>query len=422
MDWARILAYVTGTMDQELLARQEYLVAENRILKAQLKERLKLSDVERATLGEIGHRLGRKVLDEVATVARPDTILGWYRKLLACKFDGSKARRGPGRPRIKREVEQLIVRMANENRDWDYDRIAGALANLGYQVSDQTVGNVLQRHALPPTPERKRTTTWADFIRIHRALLAGSDFFTAEVLTLRGLVTYYVLFFIHLESRRVDIVGVTVHPNEPWMKQIARNVTMDGCGVLRDCRYLLHDRDTKYTHSFRAIIASGNVEPMVLPARSPNLNAHAERWVRSVKEECLSKIILFGERSLRRGTNILSTTTPNETIRAKATCCCFPVPGRLAGSGRCGVGSGWAASCVIIINRQRETEKPTLREPIGSQTHSSRTRAMCSIAGVPALEHRLKQKVAANNAHQGHEAGAAYGAAYTGAGRVAVSI
>ena len=158
----------------------------------------------------------------------------------------------------------------------------------------------MQRHALPPAPERKRTTTWADFIRIHRPLLAGSDFFTAEVLTLRGLVTYYMLFFIHLESRRVDIVGVTVHPNELWMKQIARNVTMDGCGVLRDCRYLLHDRDTKYTHSFRAIIASGDVEPLVLPARSPNLNAHAERWVRSVKEECLSKIILFGERSLRR--------------------------------------------------------------------------------------------------------------------------
>jgi putative transposase len=300
MDWARILAYVTGTVDQELLARNEYLVTENRILKAQLKGRLKLSDAERVTLGEIGHRLGRKVLAEVATVARPDTILAWYRKLVARKFDGSKARRGPGRPRIKREVEQLIVRMASENRDWGYDRIAGALANLGYEVSDQTVGNVLQRHALPPAPERKRTTTWADFIRIHRALLAGSDFFTAEVLTLRGLVTYYVLFFIHLASRRVDIVGVTVHPNEPWMKQIARNVTMDGCGVLRDCRYLLHDRDTKYTQSFRAIIASGQVEPLVLPASSPNLNAFAERWVRSVKEECLSKVVLLGERSLRR--------------------------------------------------------------------------------------------------------------------------
>jgi putative transposase len=190
--------------------------------------------------------------------------------------------------------------MARENRDWGYDRIAGALANLGYKVCDQTVGNVLQRQALPPAPERKRTTTWSAFIRIHLALLVGTDFFTAEVLTLRGLVTYYVLFFIHLESRRVDIAGITVHRDEPWMQQIARNVTMEGCGALRDCRYLLHDRDTKYTQSFRAIIASGRVEPLVLPARSPNLNAYAERWVRSVKEECLCKVILFGEHSLRR--------------------------------------------------------------------------------------------------------------------------
>jgi len=292
-----------GDGGPELLARSEYLVAENRILKAQLKGRLKLSDAERATLAEIGHRLGRKALAEVATVARPDTILAWYRKLVARKFDGSKARRGPGRPGISREVEQLIVRMAQENHDWGYDRIVGALANLGYQVCDQTVGNVLQRHGLPPAPERKHTTTWSAFIRIHLALLAATDFFTAEVLTLRGLATYYVLFFIHLESRRVDIAGITVHPDERWMQQIARNVTMEGCGALRDCRYLLHDRDTKYTQSFRAIIASGQVEPLVLPARSPNLNAYAERWVRSVKDECLSKVILFGERSLRRALN-----------------------------------------------------------------------------------------------------------------------
>jgi len=300
MDWARILAYVTGTVDQELLARNEYLAAENRILKVQLNGRLKLSDAERGVLGEIGHRLGRKVLADVATIARPDTILGWYRRLVARKFDGSRARRGPGRPRIKREVEELITRMASENRDWGYDRIAGALANLGYEISDQTVGNVLRRHGLPPAPERKRTTSWTDFIRTHVGLLAGTDFFTVEVLTLRGLMTYYVLFFIHLESRRIYLAGITVHPNEAWMKQIARNATMDDCGALRDCRYLLHDRDTKFTRSFRAIITSGRVKPLALPARSPNLNAYAERWVRSVKEECLSKVILFGERSLRR--------------------------------------------------------------------------------------------------------------------------
>jgi putative transposase len=300
MEWASILAYITGTVDQELLLRNEYLAAENRILKAQLQGRLRLSDAERATLGEIGHRLGRKALGEVATAALPDTILGWYRKLVARKFDGSRVRRAPGRPPISKEIQELIVRMAKENRSWGYDRIVGALANLGYQVSDQTVGNVLRRHGIPPAPERKRTTTWAEFIRAHLAVLAGTDFFTVEVLTLRGLVTYYVLFFIHLESRKVEIAGITTHPTEQWMKQMARNVTMERCGALGDSRYLLHDRDTKYTASFLAIIESAHVKTLQLPTRSPNLNAYSERWVRSVREECLSKLILFGERSLRR--------------------------------------------------------------------------------------------------------------------------
>ena len=132
------------------------------------------------------------------------------------------------------------------------------------------------------------------------SVLAGTDFFSVEVLTLRGLVTYYVLFFIRLESRRVEVAGITRHPNEAWMKQIARNVTMDEWGFLEGCRYLIHDRDTKFTDSFRAIVKSSHVEPLKLPARSPNLNAYAERWVKSVKEECLSKLILFGEKSLRR--------------------------------------------------------------------------------------------------------------------------
>ncbi len=222
MDWGRVLAYITGSVDQELLARNEYLVTENRILKRQLKGRLLLSDAERATLGEIGHRLGRKALADVANAAKPDTILGWYRRLVARKFDGSKQRRYPGRPRVEHELEELVVRMAQENPAWGYDRIVGALANLDYSVSDQTVGNILRRHGIPPAPQRKRTTTWKDFIRAHLDVLAATDFFTVEVITLRGLVTYYVLFFIHLESRKIDLAGVTVHPNEVWMKQIAR--------------------------------------------------------------------------------------------------------------------------------------------------------------------------------------------------------
>ena len=300
MDWARILAYITGTVDQELLLRNEYLAAENRILKAQLKTPLRLTDAERMTLAEIAHRLGRKALGDVANTAKPDTIMGWYRRLIARKFDGSKSRRYPGRPRMDDEIEQWVVRMAKENSDWGYDRIVGAMANLGYRLSDQTVGNILQRHGIPPAPDRKRTTTWSDFIRAHMSVLAGTDFFSVEVLTLRGLVTYYVLFFIHLESRRVEVAGITQHPNEVWMKQIARNVTMDEWGFLDNCSYLIHDRDTKYCQSFRDIIESSEVKTLPLPARSPNLNAFAERWVKSVKDDCLSKLILFGEVSLKR--------------------------------------------------------------------------------------------------------------------------
>ena len=175
MEWVRILAYITGTVDQELLLRNEYLAAENRILKAQLKTPLRLTDAERITLAEIAHRLGRKALEDVANAAKPDTLLGWYRRLIARKFDGSKSRCYPGRPRIDDEIEQWVVRMAKENSDWGYDRIVGAMANLGYRLSDQTVGNILQRHDIPPAPERKCTTTWTDFIRAHMSVLAGTD-------------------------------------------------------------------------------------------------------------------------------------------------------------------------------------------------------------------------------------------------------
>jgi transposase InsO family protein len=300
---ARLLAYVTGLVNQELLLQVEYLAAENRILRAHAPAQLRLSDAERTTLAEIGKRIGRKGLAKVAQVAKPETILGWFRKLVAQKFDGSKHRSYPGRPRIDAEVERLIVQMARENSGWGYDRIAGALANLGHEVSDQTVGNVLRRHGMAPAPKRSQTTAWRDFIAAHMAVLAGMDFFTAEVLTWRGPATYYVLFVIQLETRRVTLAGITQHPTEEWMQQVARNLTDAEAGALRGQRYLLHDRDTKFCDQFRSILRAGGVEPVRLPASSPNLNAFAERWVRSVKHECLSKLILIGEGSLRRALN-----------------------------------------------------------------------------------------------------------------------
>jgi putative transposase len=239
MLWARLVAYVTGTVDQELLLRNEYLTAENRILRGQIKDRLVLSEGEKATLAEIAHRLSRKALEDVAATAKPETILGWYRKLIANKFDGSKSRRSVGRPKVDQETERLVVQMARENPSWGYDRIVGALANVGHRLSDQTVGNILRRHGISPAPKRKQSVSWKNFIRAHRDVLVGMDFFTTEVLTLKGLTTYYVLFFIHLETRRVNLAGFTPYPDQEWMEQQGRNMTMEEWGCLKGCRYLL---------------------------------------------------------------------------------------------------------------------------------------------------------------------------------------
>jgi hypothetical protein len=251
MTWTTVLAYITGSVDQELLRRHEYLVTENRLLRNQIKGRVHLSDGKRKTLAEIGKRLGKQALEEVATIVKPETILAWHRKLAAQKFNGFIQRKAPGRPTIDQELEALVVRMAQENRSWGDDRIVGALANLGYPISDQTVGNILKRHGIAPAPERKTTTTWTAFIRTHMEVRVATDCFTAEVWTTTGLVTSYVLFFIHLASRKVQVAGVTPHPDEPWMKQVARNITMGEWGFLSPGQYLIHDRDPKFCAAFQ---------------------------------------------------------------------------------------------------------------------------------------------------------------------------
>jgi hypothetical protein len=153
------------------------------------------------------------------------------------------------------------------------------------------VGNILRRYQIAPAPERSRTTTWKEFIRSHMDVLAGTDFFTVEVLTWPGLITYYILFFIEIGSRRVSLGGITRYPDSCWMEQVGRNATMEGTRYLNRCRYLLHDRATKFCREFRETLAAGGVKCLALPARSPNLNSYAELWVRSVKEECLFECI-----------------------------------------------------------------------------------------------------------------------------------
>jgi len=293
-----LLTCVTGSVEDELLLQNEYLATENRILRKQIEGRVLLTNAERQTLAEIGKQPGKRALEEVAAIVKPDTILAWHRKLVAQKFDGSKQRSSLGRPRVDKDLEDWVVKMAKANRGWDYDRMAGALAELGYIISDQTVGNILKRRGLPTAPDRKKTTTWRELIRSHMDVLWATDFFSTEVWTLGDLVTFYVLFFIKPDTRAVDIAGITSNPNAAWMKQVARNLTMDVWGILKPGQYLIYDRDTKFCASFQQMLDGAGVKRLPLPPHSPNLNAITERWVRSVKSEALSRFILFGERSL----------------------------------------------------------------------------------------------------------------------------
>ncbi len=238
------------------------------------------------------------MLDEIANLVTPDTLRAWHRKLIARKW--THARKGPGRPGITKEITELLLHMARGNTSWGYDRLQGALANLGYLTSSSTVANILKRHGIEPAPERDKRTSWRTFLKAHWGVMAATDFFTVEVWTPKGLVTYYVLFVIHLSTRKVSIEGVTSNPNSRFMLQIARNLTDEFDGFLRDHRFLIMDRDTKFTEAFRNTLDRAGVKPVRCPPRAPRCNAYAERFVRSIKEECLERMIFFGERSLRR--------------------------------------------------------------------------------------------------------------------------
>ena len=243
--------------------------------------------------------MGRKALLELDTIVSPDTLLRWHRRLVAQKWNFA-ARRGVGRPGIMQHISALIVRMAQENPGWGYTRIQGALANLSHKVGRGTIANVLKRNGIEPSPERSCRTPWSTFLKAHWKVLAASDFLTVEVWTGKGLITHYLLFVISLADRVVNIAGITTRPDESWMLQIARNMTDAQSGVLHSKRYLIIDRDTKYSEQFRRLIRDSGTKVIRLPPRSPNLNAYAERFVRSIKEECLDRMIFVGQASLRR--------------------------------------------------------------------------------------------------------------------------
>lgn len=294
-----LLLVFAGWVNREQQDQIDYLREENRILLEQLQgKRIRLTDDQRRRLAVKGKTVGRKVLREIAGIVTPDTILAWYSRLVAHKYDGSKKRR-PGRPCTKVDIAELVVTMARDNPTWGYTRIRGTLKSLGHLIGRNTIKRILHDHGIDPAHERSQRTPWKTFLGVHWEAMAAADFFTVEVLTLAGLVRYHVLFVIKLKTRKVQIAGITAAPCEAWMRQVARNLTDAGEGFLLDMRYLLLDRDPLYTAAFRRTLSDSGVEPLRLPTRSPNLNAHAERFVLSIKSECLGRMVPLGERHLR---------------------------------------------------------------------------------------------------------------------------
>ena len=277
--WQFLLLILAGWVNRRQQDAVEYLITENRILRQKLgKNRILLDDDQRRRLAVKGKILGRKMLQQLATIVTPDTILRWHRELVARHWDYSHRRRSAGRPPTAPQIVELALRIARESPTWGYERIQGALRNLGHDVSATTVANILKDHGIEPAPDRRRQSTWKSFLAAHWDVLASVDFATIEIWTKSGLVTCYLLLVMELASRRVHFAGCTANPDEAWMCQIARNLSDAEDGFLRGKKYLLMDRDAKFSEAFRIILDRAGIEAVRLPARSPNLNPNLERF------------------------------------------------------------------------------------------------------------------------------------------------
>jgi putative transposase len=223
---------------------------------------------------------------------RPETLLAWHRRLVARRW--TYPHRRPGRPPINRDVRELILRLARENSSWGYLRIAGELRKLGIVVSASSVRNILVKAGLPPAPQRD-AQSWRSFVRGHGESILACDFFTVDTVWLRRL---YVLAFISIRSRRAEYLAITSKPDTAWMLQQARNLLMELDDRDRQVRFLIHDRDAKFPHAFDALLSIDGVKVIRTPVRAPNANAHMERWVGTVRRECLDRLLILGRRQL----------------------------------------------------------------------------------------------------------------------------
>jgi putative transposase len=268
-----------------------------------------------------------------AFFVRPEALLAWHRRLVARCW--TYPHRRPGRPSISRDVRELIVRFARENPNWGYLRIAGELRKLGIRVSASSVRNILSSAGLPPAP-RRDSQSWRNFLRAHGESILACDFFTVDTVWLRRL---YVLAFISIGSRRLEYFALTSKPNRAWMLQQARNLLMELDDHDRQVRFLIHDRDAKFLRAFEALLESDGIKVIHTPVRAPNANAHMERWVGTVRRECLDRLLILGHRQLEyvlrvyvkhynseRPHRALDLKPPDSTIRPPIAAAATPHP------------------------------------------------------------------------------------------------
>jgi putative transposase len=288
-----VIATVARILCRELSLHNEYLRLENEILKSKIKGRIRFTDDERRSLVESALAMGRKLMDSVVNIVKPATILAWQRRLEKQKWDYSERRkRKPGRPRTPGDIEALIGQLARENI-WGYKKIQGELQKLGIEISKTTVANILRRNGLPPSPDRKGLT-WREFLSRHADVFLCADLLTKELWTPKGLQRAFVFFVLHLRTRRILLAQTTFSPNGKWLKQQARHVLWicEEHGI--EPRFFLHDNDRCYSHDFDLLLKNMGLEPLRTPYEAPNANAFAERWIRSLRQECLNHLIIFG--------------------------------------------------------------------------------------------------------------------------------
>jgi hypothetical protein len=297
LDWLRIGRLSEREKDLERLLRRHQRV----ILEPQAHSPRRVSRAEKLTLSVIAVKLksrkdrSMRQWRDLIRIVQPETLFKWHRELVRRNWTFRQPERG-GRPRTKRELEALIVRFARENRDWGYGQIQGELGKLGYEVSEETIGNRLEGHGIPPAPQRRGSTSWRQLMQHYKAQILACDCFTLDTLLLQ---TVYVWCFIELGTRRVHLAGCTMHPNSAWVTQQARQLVW----VLEDrapaIHFLIHHNATKFTTTFDSIFQSEGITVIHTPFRAPNANAFAERWVRTVRDECLRKLLIVNQAHLR---------------------------------------------------------------------------------------------------------------------------